>query len=318
MMHALLGLDSLPILAQEASATYLRYITGGGVVGYVILGLSVVAVALGLAQLVHVRAASLAPSSLMDDVNTMAEQGQFGRALERLKLADADCFAGRVLRAGLKRASQGPLGPLEARSAMEDAGGEESMQLEQRLDWLAAIANIATLLGLLGTVQGMIGAFETVASSAVNDSGYYQRLAENISIALITTFQGSAWRFHALRCTRSCARGSRGSWRSWVTSATASSPNSSAMPPRAVGGVHEVRPADGGRGRRRHDADDRHRLPVAHLLPHDRGDRTGQPRAAGLAARGRGSRSVADRSGARGLHPSRWPVRTRRTHGHDG
>jgi biopolymer transport protein ExbB len=120
----------------------------------------------------------------------MAEQGQFGRALERLKLADADCFAGRVLRAGLKRASQGPLGPLEARSAMEDAGGEESMQLEQRLDWLAAIANIATLLGLLGTVQGMIGAFETVATSAVNDSGYYQRLAENISIALITTFQG--------------------------------------------------------------------------------------------------------------------------------
>lgn len=189
-MHALLGLDFMPLLAQEASATYLRYITGGGVVGYVILGLSVIAVALGLAQLVHVRAASLAPASLMEDVNTMASQGQFGRALERLKLADADCFAGRVLRAGLKRASQGPLGPLEARSAMEDAGGEESMQLEQRLDWLAAIANIATLLGLLGTVQGMIGAFETVASSAVNDSGYYQRLAENISIALITTFQG--------------------------------------------------------------------------------------------------------------------------------
>lgn len=56
MMHALLGLDSMPLLAQEASATYLRYITGGGVVGYVILGLSVIAVALGLAQLVHVRA----------------------------------------------------------------------------------------------------------------------------------------------------------------------------------------------------------------------------------------------------------------------
>lgn len=190
MMHLPHGLDTVLLLAQDASATYLRYITGGGVVGYVILGLSVVAVALGLAQLLHLRAAALAPSTLMEDVNSLAAQGQFGRALERLKLADADCFAGRVLLAGLKRASQGPLGPLEARSAMEDAGGEESMQLEQRLDWLAAIANIATLLGLLGTVQGMIGAFETVASSAVNDSGYYQRLAENISVALITTFQG--------------------------------------------------------------------------------------------------------------------------------
>lgn len=178
------------LLAQEASATYLRYITGGGAVGYVIVGLSVVAVALGLAQLVHLRTAALAPKAVMDEVLDLATKGQFARALERVRLPDADCFAGRVLLAGLRRASQGALGALEARTAMEDAGGEESMQLEQRLDWLAALANIATLLGLLGTVQGMIGAFETVASSAVNDSGYYQRLAENISVALITTFQG--------------------------------------------------------------------------------------------------------------------------------
>ncbi len=177
-------------LAEDAAATYLRYITGGGVVGYVILGLSVLALTLGVAQLMHLRRSALAPAALLDEVNALADQGQFARALDRLKLPDANCFVGRVLRAGLQRASQGPMGPLEARSAMEDAGGEESMQLEQWLDWLSAIANLATLLGLLGTVQGMIGAFETVATSAVNDSGYYQRLAENISIALITTFQG--------------------------------------------------------------------------------------------------------------------------------
>jgi biopolymer transport protein ExbB len=52
------------------------------------------------------------------------------------------------------------------------------------------IGSVAPLLGLLGTVQGMIGAFDTVATSGANNAGYYEQLASNISIALITTFQG--------------------------------------------------------------------------------------------------------------------------------
>ena len=52
------------------------------------------------------------------------------------------------------------------------------------------IGTVAPLLGLLGTVQGMIGAFQTAASSAVNDANYHDALAANISLALITTMMG--------------------------------------------------------------------------------------------------------------------------------
>ena len=58
------------------------------------------------------------------------------------------------------------------------------------MDVIATIGAVAPLLGLLGTVQGMIGAFDTVATGAANNANYYEALAANISVALITTFQG--------------------------------------------------------------------------------------------------------------------------------
>ena len=79
-MHAILGFDSMPLLAQEASATYLRYITGGGVVGYVIVGLSVIAVALGLAQLLHLQDRLLVHEGLF-----LAHQQQRHLNVQRVK-----------------------------------------------------------------------------------------------------------------------------------------------------------------------------------------------------------------------------------------
>jgi biopolymer transport protein ExbB len=79
---------------------------------------------------------------------------------------------------------------LQAREAFQEAGDAETSRLERGTDALAVIASMTPLLGLLGTVQGMIGAFEGVAGGAVSDAAYYEGLASNISLALITTFQG--------------------------------------------------------------------------------------------------------------------------------
>lgn len=92
---------------------------------------------------------------------------------------------GRVLGAGLARAS-GPV--LEREKAVEDAGAREVKRLASNLKPLVVIAMIAPLLGLLGTVLGMIEAFFEVAVRG--GQGKPEQLAGGIGQALVTTAAG--------------------------------------------------------------------------------------------------------------------------------
>ncbi|MSR28891.1 MAG: MotA/TolQ/ExbB proton channel family protein [Phycisphaerales bacterium] len=170
--------------------TLFKYIDGGGVIGYVILSLSVLGVAFAIAAALRTRRSKLVPDSQVARLRKQAEARDFQHALEGCRSEAGDTFVGRIAAAGIERAMRGPLGGLEARAAMEDSGEDETARLFRAIDSIAVIASVAPLLGLLGTVQGMIGAFETVASAATKSSAYYETLATNISIALTTTFQG--------------------------------------------------------------------------------------------------------------------------------
>lgn len=170
--------------------TFFKYIEGGGVIGYLILALSIAAVAFALPAVLRTRRSKLVPPSQVEDLRTQADAGDFQAALESCQGEEGNTFLGRIAAAGISRSFRSPLGGLEARAAMEDAGEDETARLFRVIDPLALIASVAPLLGLLGTVQGMIGAFETVAGTAARSSTYYETLAYNISIALITTFQG--------------------------------------------------------------------------------------------------------------------------------
>jgi len=177
-------------LALAASGSLLKFITDGGVIGYVIVALSVVALGVGSAQCMLIRRSALLPRGLVESCRRELASGRTARALELCRAPGADSYLARILAAGLSRAGGGPLGMLQVREAMQEAGDAETARLERWTDAIAVIASVAPLLGLLGTVQGMIGAFEGVATSAVNDAAYYESLASNISLALITTFQG--------------------------------------------------------------------------------------------------------------------------------
>lgn len=170
--------------------TFFKYIEGGGVIGYVILALSVVAVALAIAAALRTRRELMVPPEQARRLGALAEARDFRKALDHCRSESGDSYLGRIAAAGIERSLRGPLGGLEARAAMEDAGEDETARLFRAIDSIAVIASVAPLLGLLGTVQGMIGAFETVATAATRSSTYYETLATNISIALITTFQG--------------------------------------------------------------------------------------------------------------------------------
>ena len=89
----------------------------------------------------------------------------------------------RIEQAGISRANQGAQ---RIREAMQAAGAHEVHQLEKHLSPLGTIASITPLLGLLGTVVGMIDVFQQLDLAA----GNAQQLAGGISLALITTATG--------------------------------------------------------------------------------------------------------------------------------
>ena len=152
--------------------------------------LSVVAVAFVVIHFAQIRRSALLPPDRVKAVHEMVERGDLEGALEFSTLPANDCYYLRVIGAGLKRFLRSPFGAFEIKSAMEEAGAEETAKLYRTMDVIGTIGAVAPLLGLLGTVQGMIGAFDTVAQGAANNATYYEQLAANIAIALITTFQG--------------------------------------------------------------------------------------------------------------------------------
>jgi biopolymer transport protein ExbB len=176
--------------AEKGGDSLLKFITGGGVIGYIIVILSIVAVAFVVIHFVQIRRAALLPPEKVKGVREMVERGDLEGALEYATLPANDCYYLRVIGAGLKRFLRSPFGAFEIKNAMEEAGAEETAKLYRTMDVIATIGSVAPLLGLLGTVQGMIGAFDTVATGAANNASYYEELASNIAIALITTFQG--------------------------------------------------------------------------------------------------------------------------------
>ena len=97
------------ILMQAAEAeskgggSLLKFITGGGIIGYIIVILSVVATAFVIIHFVQIRRTALLPTEKVQAVREMVERGDLEGALEYAALPANDCYYLRVIAAGLKR-----------------------------------------------------------------------------------------------------------------------------------------------------------------------------------------------------------------------
>ena len=149
----------------------------------VFAALSFVMVALIMMNLLQVRRDVLLPNDFVEDFEQKLNGKDFQGAYEIAR--NDDSFVARVLAAGMGRLSRGYP---EAVEGMQEAGEDENMALEHRLSYLALIGTVAPMLGLMGTVQGMIASFDKIASSAVSPKP--SELAEGISTALFTTLIG--------------------------------------------------------------------------------------------------------------------------------
>lgn len=145
--------------------------------------LSFVMVALIMMNLLQVRREVLLPNEFVEEFEQKLNAKDFQNAYELSR--NDDSFVARVLASGMGRLNRGYA---EAVEGMQEAGEDENMALEHRLSYLALIGTVAPMLGLMGTVQGMIASFDKIAQSAVSPKP--SELAEGISTALFTTLIG--------------------------------------------------------------------------------------------------------------------------------
>jgi biopolymer transport protein ExbB len=158
----------------------------GGPLMYLIILCSVLAFAVLLERLFHLYRARINTGKFMDEISDVLRRN---RIMEALSLCDKTPGPiARILKAGIMKhdRTRG-----EIRESIEDAGLHEVPQLERNLGVLATIAHITPLLGLLGTVIGMVRAFQVIQEKAtllqpVNPGD----LAGGIWEALITTVAG--------------------------------------------------------------------------------------------------------------------------------
>ncbi|MFW6066150.1 MAG: MotA/TolQ/ExbB proton channel family protein, partial [Planctomycetota bacterium] len=157
---------------------------GGGLIGLILWAMSMGALAIIVQNLLRMRRSNILPDSIADDVRSMFENKQFRDAIDHV--SQREDMLSEVLRAGLSEAPHG-YGAMER--AMEDAADERRARLLRRVEWLNLIGNVSPMLGLLGTVWGMILAFGTLERTGIPEAG---ALAGSIKTALVTTLLGLA------------------------------------------------------------------------------------------------------------------------------
>ena len=147
---------------------------------------SVVALALIIERFYHLRAALVAPGKLLDEVITLTRTSL--PTTDVVSKLSASSVLGGLLAAGLRAVMAEPrITEVSLRQAFENAGREAVHALEKYLNTLGTIASAAPLLGLFGTVVGMI---EIFGSQAPTGGSNPQLLAHGISVALYNTAFG--------------------------------------------------------------------------------------------------------------------------------
>lgn len=167
---------------SDLPQTYWAMVAASGLIGYLILALSVVVVALSIENLIAINRGKMIPDDLLVEIENALDNGEYEQALEICQ--EEDCMMTRVLGAGLSKMANGFERMEEAMAEEADA---QATILHQKLGYINLIAGVAPMLGLLGTVSGMIKAFGEIA---IKPTANAQDLAGGIYVALMTTLLG--------------------------------------------------------------------------------------------------------------------------------
>ena len=170
-----------------AAATYtffqIFFWPGGGEIGAFLWLLSVVMVALVVQAFLTIRRATMLPDKLHKEVRGLIDAKQYRAALE-MTSKDPSLLGG-VMHAALAAA---PHGYHAMEKALADTAADRTTLLLRSMEWLNLLGNISPMLGLLGTVWGMIRAFFAIVEAGGIPNA--AMLAEALGIKLVCTFVG--------------------------------------------------------------------------------------------------------------------------------
>ena len=172
--------------AQESFLSWMFHSSGAvRLVSLVIAAMSFYLFALVIWMALHYRTPIAVPRALVRELQELLDQKKYSEAYHRL-IADQSLLA-RILAAGVRKL---PAGLPLAQRALELANEDATMEMEHRTTYLATVGTLGPMIGLVGTVYGMIMAFRVIASEG--SSPQASQLAEGISTALIATLLGIA------------------------------------------------------------------------------------------------------------------------------
>ncbi|MCK4908491.1 MAG: MotA/TolQ/ExbB proton channel family protein, partial [Planctomycetes bacterium] len=161
---------------------FTRYVVAGGPIGAFIIVLMVAALALVIEHFVNINRNKLCPPEVIAELEALVDEGQYEEAIT-LCSANQNFFC-NIIGAALSKMNDGYEAMIQA---MEETGLEEANKLHQKISYLSLIGNTAPMIGLLGTVVGMINSFMVIKSVAAPSP---KLLAGGITTALATTVLG--------------------------------------------------------------------------------------------------------------------------------
>lgn len=157
-------------------------IAAGGLIGHVIILCSIAGMAIAIENLVALKQDKLCPPHLVAQLETLLDEGRYDEAVA---LCEGNrCYIANVVGPAVARSAEGYDSMVEG---MEGALEKENLRCMQKISLLALLGNLGPMLGLTGTVTGMIAAFTMIEQVT---SPPPAMLAKGIYEALVTTAEG--------------------------------------------------------------------------------------------------------------------------------
>jgi biopolymer transport protein ExbB len=167
---------------EKHKKTVMELFEATGFVGYLMVAVSVIGTALCIQYGVQLTRERLAPTALAEELEGLMNEGNYDEAVE---LCDANGgYLATLISDGLRLRHAGYELMI---GSLEQAAAEEAFKVQAKISYLSLLGNVAPLLGLLGTVTGMISSFQVIETLKAPTPG---DLAKGVYESLVNTTMG--------------------------------------------------------------------------------------------------------------------------------